>query len=97
MHSAPWAWASPRLAPSGRLQRVLRVRQGWAIHRDKRRLYFLRHAATVRRNGQSETESIWLQAAAHLHGIDDDPVGALTQMLIEQPQSEAQANYQRRS
>jgi tetratricopeptide (TPR) repeat protein len=49
-------------------------------------LAFLRHAATARRNGQSDTESIWLQAAAHLHGIDDDSVGTLTYMLIEQQQ-----------
>ncbi|WP_201703195.1 hypothetical protein [Paraburkholderia kirstenboschensis] len=77
--------------PTARVQwpakaRFTRTAGTGATHRDKRRLYFLRHAATVRRNGQSETESIWLQAAAHLHGIDDDPVGALTQMLIAQTQ-----------
>ncbi|HEX3378359.1 MAG TPA: tetratricopeptide repeat protein [Paraburkholderia sp.] len=49
-------------------------------------LSFLRHAALARENGQPEAQSIWLQAAAHLHGIDDDSVAALTLMLVQQQQ-----------
>jgi tetratricopeptide (TPR) repeat protein len=47
---------------------------------------FLRHASTAQQNGQPEAPSIWLQAAAYLHRIDDDSVGALTNWLIQQQQ-----------
>ncbi|WDD90990.1 tetratricopeptide repeat protein [Burkholderia sp. FERM BP-3421] len=47
-------------------------------------LAFLRHAAAAQENGRSEARSIWLQAAAHLHGIDDDALAALRFALVEQ-------------
>ncbi len=49
-------------------------------------LSFLRHAAAAREDGRSEARSIWLQAAAHLHGVGDDSLAALGLALIEQRQ-----------
>jgi Flp pilus assembly protein TadD len=47
-------------------------------------LAFLRHAAAALEGGQSEARSIWLQAAAHLHAVDDDALAALGFALVEQ-------------
>ncbi|QIE23862.1 Tetratricopeptide repeat protein [Caballeronia sp. SBC1] len=48
-------------------------------------LIFLRHAVEAKQNGQPETQSIWLQAAAYLHSMDD---GSLDRLMIELIQQE---------
>lgn len=47
-------------------------------------LAFLRHAVAAQRNGQAEARSIWLQAAAHLHALDDVAVATLVASLSGQ-------------
>ncbi|WP_031359351.1 hypothetical protein [Caballeronia sordidicola] len=47
-------------------------------------LIFLRHAVQAKQNGQAEAQSIWLQAAACLHNMDDGSLDGLMIGLIEQ-------------
>lgn len=51
-------------------------------------LIFLRHAAAAGQNGTSEARSIWLQAAAYLHPLDDAALHSLTSALLEEGRHE---------
>lgn len=47
-------------------------------------LTFLQRAALARQNGETEAESIWLEAAAHLQALDDSTLQHVTHALLEQ-------------
>jgi tetratricopeptide (TPR) repeat protein len=47
-------------------------------------LTFLQRAALARQNRQTEAQSIWLEAAAHLQPLDDAAITHVTHALLEQ-------------
>jgi Flp pilus assembly protein TadD len=45
---------------------------------------FLQRAVLARRNGQTEAQSIWLEAAVHLQALDEPGIQQVIQALLEQ-------------
>ncbi|WP_323123451.1 tetratricopeptide repeat protein [Burkholderia alba] len=50
---------------------------------------FLRHAVAADQDGRADARSLWLDAAAHLHAVDDDALRQLTIALVRAGRAEA--------
>jgi tetratricopeptide (TPR) repeat protein len=51
-------------------------------------LIFLQRAAQAQQNGETQAQSIWLEAAAHLQAVDHDAIVNITAALLEQRRHE---------